>query len=180
MAAIGNGIALHGGLRPYVSTFFVFSDYVKQMARLSSLMKLPLTYVLTHDSIGVGEDGPTHEPIEQLATFRALPNFYAWRPADAMETAAAWYFALNKARTLLLPWYFQDRISLSLTVQSWMHLRADIYFQIHDKGYSGRNPHRFRFRGITCSRCKKSPSCRRYRRKSSQHAMYGSLRGSAG
>ncbi|MBR1506831.1 MAG: transketolase [Eubacterium sp.] len=95
MAAIGNGIALHGGLRPFVSTFFVFSDYLKQMARLSSLMKLPLTYVLTHDSIGVGEDGPTHEPIEQLATFRALPNFYAWRPADAMETAAAWYFAEN-------------------------------------------------------------------------------------
>ncbi|MCR5293430.1 MAG: transketolase [Eubacterium sp.] len=95
MAAIGNGIALHGGLRPFVSTFFVFSDYLKQMARLSALMKLPLTYVLTHDSIGVGEDGPTHEPIEQLATFRALPNFYAWRPADAMETAAAWYFAEN-------------------------------------------------------------------------------------
>ncbi len=95
MAAIGNGIALHGGLRPFVSTFFVFSDYLKQMARLSALMKLPLTYVLTHDSIGVGEDGPTHEPIEQLATFRALPNFYAWRPADSVETAAAWYFALN-------------------------------------------------------------------------------------
>ena len=96
MAAIGNGIALHGGLRPYVSTFFVFSDYVKPMARLSSLMGLPLTYVLTHDSIGVGEDGPTHEPIEQLAMLRALPNFYECRPADATECAAAWYFALNK------------------------------------------------------------------------------------
>ncbi|MBQ8924502.1 MAG: transketolase, partial [Lachnospiraceae bacterium] len=96
MAAIGNGIALHGGLRPYVSTFFVFSDYVKPMARLSSLMGVPLTYVLTHDSIGVGEDGPTHEPIEQLAMLRALPNFYVFRPADATECAAAWYFALNK------------------------------------------------------------------------------------
>ena len=96
MAAIGNGIALHGGLRPYVSTFFVFSDYVKPMARLSSLMGLPLTYVLTHDSIGVGEDGPTHEPIEQLAMLRAMPNFYVFRPADATECAAAWYFALNK------------------------------------------------------------------------------------
>ena len=93
MAAIGNGIALHGGLKPYVSTFFVFSDYVKPMARLSALMGLPLTYVLTHDSIGVGEDGPTHEPIEQLAMFRALPNFAVFRPADATETAAAWYFA---------------------------------------------------------------------------------------
>ena len=96
MAAIGNGLALHGGLRPFVSTFFVFSDYVKPMARLSSLMKLPLTYVFTHDSIGVGEDGPTHEPIEQLAMLRALPNFYAFRPADGTECAAAWYFALNK------------------------------------------------------------------------------------
>ena len=96
MAAIGNGIALHGGLRPYVSTFFVFSDYVKPMARLSSLMGLSLTYVLTHDSIGVGEDGPTHEPIEQLAMLRAMPNFYVFRPADATECAAAWYFALNK------------------------------------------------------------------------------------
>ena len=95
MAAIGNGIWLHGGLRPFVSTFFVFSDYVKPMARLSALMQVPLTYVLTHDSIGVGEDGPTHEPIEQLAMFRALPNFYAFRPADATETAAAWYFAAN-------------------------------------------------------------------------------------
>lgn len=104
MAAIGNGIALHGGLRPYVSTFFVFSDYVKPMARLSALMGLPLTYVLTHDSIGVGEDGPTHEPIEQLAMLRALPNFYVFRPADATECAAAWYYALNnkKAPTALV------------------------------------------------------------------------------
>lgn len=96
MAAIGNGIALHGSLRPFVSTFFVFSDYVKPMARLSALMGVPLTYVLTHDSIGVGEDGPTHEPIEQLAMLRAMPNFYVYRPADATECAAAWYFATNK------------------------------------------------------------------------------------
>ena len=97
MAAIGNGIRLHGGLRSFVSTFFVFSDYVKPMARLSALMQLPTTFVLTHDSIGVGEDGPTHEPIEQLAMFRAMPNFYTFRPADAAETAAAWYYALNSS-----------------------------------------------------------------------------------
>ncbi|MBR4515145.1 MAG: transketolase [Lachnospiraceae bacterium] len=104
MAAMGNGMALHGGVRPYVSTFFVFSDYVKPMARLSALMGLPLTYVFTHDSIGVGEDGPTHEPIEQLAMLRALPNFFAFRPADGKECAAAWYFALNekKAPTALI------------------------------------------------------------------------------
>ena len=96
MAAIGNGIALHGGLRPFVSTFFVFSGYVQTMDRHSAQMGLPLTYVLPHDSIGVGEDGPTHEPIEQLAMLRAMPNFYVYRPADATECAAAWYFATNK------------------------------------------------------------------------------------
>lgn len=95
MAAIGNGLALHGGLRPYIATFFVFSDYTKPMARLSAIMNLPLTFVFTHDSIGVGEDGPTHEPVEQLAMLRSLPNFAVWRPADATETAAAWYFAIS-------------------------------------------------------------------------------------
>jgi transketolase len=99
MAGIGNGLALHGGLRPYVSTFFVFSDYVKPMARLSSLMGIPVTYVLTHDSIGVGEDGPTHEPIEQLAMLRAMPNFTVFRPADATETIAGWYYAITSKTT---------------------------------------------------------------------------------
>ncbi len=98
MAAIGNGITLHG-LRAYVSTFFVFSDYVKPMARLSSLMRIPTTYVLTHDSIGVGEDGPTHEPIEQLAMLRSMPNFHVFRPADATETIAAWYSAVTSKET---------------------------------------------------------------------------------
>lgn len=95
MSAIGNGLMLHGGLRSYVATFFVFSDYTKPMARLSALMKLPLTFVFTHDSIGVGEDGPTHEPIEQMAMLRALPNFHVFRPCDAVETAAAWYSAVT-------------------------------------------------------------------------------------
>lgn len=95
MAAIGNGLALYGGLKAFVATFFVFSDYVKPMARLSALMKLPLTYVFTHDSIGVGEDGPTHEPIEQLAAFRSLPDFTVFRPCDRTETAAAWMYAVE-------------------------------------------------------------------------------------
>ena len=99
MAAIGNGILLHGGLRSFVSTFFVFSDYVKPMARLSAIMKIPAVYVFTHDSIGVGEDGPTHEPIEQLAMFRAMPNFHVFRPADSTETAAAWYAAITSKET---------------------------------------------------------------------------------
>lgn len=95
MAAIGNGMALHGGLRPFVATFFVFSDYLKHGMRLSALMKLPLVYVLTHDSIGVGEDGPTHQPVEQLAMIRSIPGFTMFRPADARETAAAWVYALT-------------------------------------------------------------------------------------
>lgn len=99
MTAIGNGIMLHGGLRAFVSTFFVFSDYCKPMARLSSLMGVPLTFVFTHDSIGVGEDGPTHEPIEQLAAFRAMPNFHVFRPCDATETEAAWYSAVTSQST---------------------------------------------------------------------------------
>ncbi len=99
MTAIGNGMMLHGGLRAFVSTFFVFSDYTKPMARLSAIMGVPLTFVFTHDSIGVGEDGPTHEPIEQLAQFRAMPNFHIIRPADGTETAAAWYSAITSKRT---------------------------------------------------------------------------------
>lgn len=99
MTAIGNGLMLHGGIRAYVATFFVFSDYTKPMARLSALMKLPLTFVFTHDSIGVGEDGPTHEPVEQLAMLRAIPNFHVFRPCDAAETAAAWYSAVTSEKT---------------------------------------------------------------------------------
>lgn len=95
MAAIGNGIALHGGLLPYVSTFFVFSDYMKHSMRLSSLMKQRIAYVLTHDSIGVGEDGPTHQPIEQLAMLRSLPGMTVFRPADYFETAVAWAYAVT-------------------------------------------------------------------------------------
>ena len=99
MGAILNGMALHGGLRVYGRTFFVFSDYVKAAVRLSALQGLPVTYVFTHDSIAVGEDGPTHEPIEQLPGLRALPNLNVIRPADARETQAAWHLAVNSSST---------------------------------------------------------------------------------
>ena len=99
MTAITNGIYLHGGLNPYCATFFVFSDFMKPMIRLSSLMGLPVTFVLTHDSIGVGEDGPTHEPIEQLAMLRSIPNLNVFRPADYTETAAAWASAIGSEST---------------------------------------------------------------------------------
>lgn len=95
MAAIGNGLALHGGIKPFVATFFVFCDYMKHSMRLSSLMNQNITYVLTHDSIGVGEDGPTHQPIEQLASLRSIPGMTVFRPADSIETAAAWLYAME-------------------------------------------------------------------------------------
>lgn len=96
MAAISNGMALHGGLRVYNGTFLVFSDYMKPAMRLSAIMKLPVTYVLTHDSIGVGEDGPTHQPVDQIPMLRSIPNFTIFRPADARETAAGWKLAMTK------------------------------------------------------------------------------------
>ncbi|MCW6662333.1 transketolase [Aerococcaceae bacterium NML190073] len=95
MAAMMNGIALHGGTKVYGGTFFVFTDYLKAAARLSAISNTPVTYVMTHDSIAVGEDGPTHEPIEQLAAFRALPNFNLLRPADVNETYVAWKIAVE-------------------------------------------------------------------------------------
>lgn len=93
MAAITNGMQLHGGLKAYCATFFVFTDYMKNAMRLSALMHLPVTYILTHDSIGVGEDGPTHQPVEQLIGLRSIPNMKVYRPADGKETAAAWISA---------------------------------------------------------------------------------------
>lgn len=95
MAAIANGLQLHGGLRAYCATFFVFSDYCKPAMRLSALMKLPVTYIMTHDSIGVGEDGPTHQPVEQLSMLRSTPGLKVYRPADGKETAAAWVSAMS-------------------------------------------------------------------------------------
>lgn len=95
MGAITNGMYLHGGLNVYCATFFIFSDYMKNAIRLSAIMDIPVTYILTHDSIGVGEDGPTHQPIEQLTGLRSVPNLKVWRPADGVETAAAYIDAFK-------------------------------------------------------------------------------------
>jgi len=97
MTAIMNGLVLHGGFRPYAGTFLVFSDYARNAVRMAALMKLGVTLVYTHDSIGLGEDGPTHQPIEHLASLRAMPNLSLWRPADACETAVAWAMAIGRA-----------------------------------------------------------------------------------
>ncbi len=99
MGAIMNGMALHGGVIPYGGTFFVFSDYMRPSMRLAALMGIRVIYVLTHDSIGVGEDGPTHQPVEHLASFRAMPNIYTFRPCDVVETAEAWEVALTSEST---------------------------------------------------------------------------------
>ena len=96
MAAICNGISLHGGIRPYCATFLVFVDYLRPALRLSAMMKQPVIYVLTHDSVYVGEDGPTHEPIEQTESIRIIPNCRVFRPADANETRLAWIEAIKR------------------------------------------------------------------------------------
>ena len=95
MCAITNGIQLHGGLKAYCATFAVFADYMKHAMRMSAIMELPIPFILTHDSIGIGEDGPTHQPIEHLATYRAMPDMKVYRPADGVETTAAWISALT-------------------------------------------------------------------------------------
>ena len=96
MAACLNGIAAHGGIRPFGSTFLVFSDYMKPAIRLAAIMRLPVIFIGTHDSIGVGEDGPTHQPVEHLAMLRAIPNLVLLRPADATETVEAWRAAMER------------------------------------------------------------------------------------
>lgn len=113
MAAIGNGLALHGGVRAFVATFLVFADYLRPALRLSALMGTPLTYVFTHDSVGLGGDGPTHQPIETLMSLRALPNLVVLRPADANETAQAWQLALERR---------EGPTALALTRQNVPHL----------------------------------------------------------
>ena len=99
MAAAMNGMALHGGMRPYGGTFMCFTDYARPSMRLAALMKIPTVFVMTHDSIGLGEDGPTHQPVEHLAISRATPNTYVFRPADTVETAEAWEIALTAKET---------------------------------------------------------------------------------
>ncbi|MBO6282249.1 MAG: transketolase [Alphaproteobacteria bacterium] len=125
MGAIMNGMALHGGVIPYGGTFFVFSDYVRPAMRLSALMGTRVIYVLTHDSIGVGEDGPTHQPIEHLASYRAMPNINTFRPCDVVETAESWQLAIESEHTPSI---------LALSRQSVPTLRQDSKENLTAKG----------------------------------------------
>jgi transketolase len=115
MAAAMNGMALHGGFIPYGGTFLIFSDYCRPAIRLSALMRQRVIYVMTHDSIGLGEDGPTHQPVEQLASLRAIPNLNVFRPADGVETAECWELAVRSGDAPSL---------LALTRQSVANLRT--------------------------------------------------------
>ena len=125
MGAIMNGLALHGGVIPYGGTFFVFSDYMRPSMRLAALMGIRVIYVLTHDSIGVGEDGPTHQPVEHLASYRAMPNIYTFRPCDVVETAEAWKIALESEHTPSI---------LALTRQGLPMLRTSVKENLTAKG----------------------------------------------
>jgi transketolase len=116
MAAAMNGMALHGGVVPYGGTFLIFSDYCRNAIRLSALQQVRVVYVLTHDSIGLGEDGPTHQPVEQVMSLRLIPNLNLYRPADAIETAECWALALATPKTPSV---------LSLTRQNLPPVRAD-------------------------------------------------------
>ena len=121
MAAITNGIALDGTFRPFCATFMVFSDYMRPSLRLAAMMKLPAVFVFTHDSIFVGEDGPTHQPVEQLDALRAIPGLTVFRPADGVETAMAWAWALQRAH---------GPVALALTRQGVPPLKREVPFAL--------------------------------------------------
>jgi transketolase len=126
MAAAMNGMALHGGVVPYGGTFMVFTDYCRPSIRLSALMEQRVIYVMTHDSIGLGEDGPTHQPVEHLAALRAIPNLHVFRPADGVETAECWALAVATERTPSI---------LALTRQNVPNLRtSDVSENLSAKG----------------------------------------------
>lgn len=137
MAAIANGMYAHGGIKVFVATFFVFTDYMKAAMRLSSLMKLPVIYVLTHDSIAVGEDGPTHEPIEHLAALRSIPNFNVFRPADSKETAAGWYAAVTSKETPTALVLTRQNVSM-LQETSFEALKGAYILKTYEE--TGKNP----------------------------------------
>jgi transketolase len=125
MAGIMNGLSLHGGLRPYGGTFLCFSDYARPAIRLSALMEQPVIYVMTHDSIGLGEDGPTHQPIEHLASLRAVPNLNVFRPCDAIETAECWELAIASSSTPII---------MALSRQNLPLLRTTVHENLSAKG----------------------------------------------
>jgi transketolase len=128
MTAIGNGIALHGGLRPFSGTFLIFMEYARNAARMAALMGVPNILVYTHDSIGQGEDGPTHQPVEQLANLRGTPNMVVWRPADAVETVFGWKQAIeNQSGPTALVFSRQGLPTLERTEEQFANIARGAY-----------------------------------------------------
>ena len=183
MGSIVNGIGAHGGcVKPYGSTFLIFSDYMRPAVRLSALMELPVVWVWTHDSVGLGEDGPTHQPVETYAALRAIPHLWFVRPADATETAVAWKVALERS---------DGPVALSLSRQKVPTLdRSELApasgaraRRVHALGVvvlAGPDPDRHRHRGRP--RARRRPPARRRRDRGSRRldAVLGALRGAAG
>ena len=152
MGAILNGIALHGGTRPYGGTFLVFSDYMRGSVRLASLMELPVTYVWTHDSIGLGEDGPTHQPIEHLWALRAIPHLEVIRPGDANETVVAWRTVLERARPAAMCLTRQGLPVLDRSAGGLASAEGVARGGVRARGRQRRHPDRHRQRGLACAR----------------------------
>ena len=138
MGAALNGMALHGGLKVYGGTFFVFSDYLRPAIRLSALQGLPVVYVFTHDSIAVGEDGPTHEPIEQLPSLRAMPGLTVFRPADAHETVSAWKLAMEQEGPSVLVLTRQGLPVMQETMNNHDQVAKGAYVLSETEGKAGR------------------------------------------
>ena len=128
MSAIMNGISVHGGLKPYGATFFIFMEYARNAIRMAAIMKQPVIHVYTHDSIGLGEDGPTHQPVEQLAAMRATPNLHTWRPADAVESAVAWVAAIESTETPTALVFSRQNLAHSVrTAEQLSNIRKGAY-----------------------------------------------------
>ena len=169
MGAISNGLAAHGGLRPACATFFTFSDYMKNTIRLAALMKLPTIFVYTHDSVALGEDGPTHQPIEHLAALRAIPGLVTVRPADASEATAMWRIALERV---------EGPTAMVLSRQGLPTLPGSPAGRARRlrAGRRGRlRPHRHRRRGAHRAGRPRAAGGRRRLRPGGQHALHGAL-----
>ncbi len=150
MSAIMNGIALHGGFVPYGATFLMFSEYARNALRMAALMKIPSIFVYTHDSIGLGEDGPTHQPVEQTATLRMIPNMSVWRPCDAVESAMCWKFAIErKTGPSSLIFSRQNLKHMSRTPEQIAAIARGGYVLERLRRHAGRDHHRHRFRSGT-------------------------------
>ncbi len=177
MTAIMNGIALHGGLLPYGGTFLVFSDYARNGIRMAALMGLRVTYVLTHDSIGLGEDGPTHQPVEHVSSLRLIPGLDVWRPCDAAETAVAWAQAVTASRPSALALSRQKLPHQARDAEQLAAIARGGYVLADTAIDAGRDSHRHRLRGRAGDGGARAPGGRGHRRAGGFHAVPGAFRG---